>query len=226
MSVFHVESSLIVASEWEQRYHYVHVSHMFVDDEVPVPVMALFYVDEAMSPCCAVCPECASLVQSSAVWGEASAHTANPLHGGCLCCAVLCRELGRKMQLLILKLERAKCLIFGLLCVVFPIALLCCFRTIHQLSLGDPGVGSLECSSTAISSFTAVHLFSLPFLLCFCDWRFHLMQKDIWLVMFAVRSTSALPVFACCLSFKLCGYWGLKCDSTKKDDRNFYCVTW
>lgn len=45
MSVFLIESSLIIASEREQRYHYVHVSHMFVNDELPVPVMSLFYVD-------------------------------------------------------------------------------------------------------------------------------------------------------------------------------------
>lgn len=141
-------------------------------------------------------------------------------------CGLLCRELCRKMQLLIFKFERAKCWIFGLLCMVFPITLLCYFRTIQQLSLGDPGVGSLECSSTTICSFTAVPLFSLPFLLCFSDWRFHLMQKDIWLVVLGVRSTSALPIFAGWLSFALCGYWGLKCDSTKKDDRNFFCVTW
>lgn len=51
------------------------------------------------------------------------------------------------------------------------------------------------------------------------------MQKDIWLVVLAVRSTSALPVFAGWLSFTLCGYWGLKCDSAKKDDWNFFCVT-
>lgn len=141
-------------------------------------------------------------------------------------CGSLCRELCRKMQPLIFKLERAKCLIFGLLCTVFPVTLLCYFRTIHQLTLGDPGVGSLECSSTMICSFTAVHLFSLPFLLCFSDWRFHLMQKDMWLVVLAVRSTSALPIFAGWLSFTLCGYWGLKCDLTKKDDQNFFCMTW
>lgn len=45
MSFFHVESSLISASEWEQRYYYVHVSHMFVNEELRVPAMALFYVD-------------------------------------------------------------------------------------------------------------------------------------------------------------------------------------
>lgn len=33
-------------------------------------------------------------------------------------CGLLCRELSRKMQLLIFKLEHAKCLIFGLLCMV------------------------------------------------------------------------------------------------------------
>lgn len=82
--------------------------------------------------------------------GEAPAHTANLEHG--VACGLLCRELCRKMQLLIFKLECAKCLIFGLLCMVFPITLLCYFRTIHQLSLGDPGVGSLECSSTTICS--------------------------------------------------------------------------
>lgn len=141
-------------------------------------------------------------------------------------CGLLCRELSRKMQLLVFKLEHAKCLIFGLLCMVFPITLLCYLRTIHQLSLGDAGVGSLEHSLTAVCSFTAACLFSLPFLLCFFDWRFHLMQKDIWLVVLAVRSTSALPIFTGWLSFTLCGYWGLKCDSAKKDDRNFFCVTW
>lgn len=45
MSVFHVESSLITASEREQRYYYVHFGHMFVSDELLGPVMALFYVD-------------------------------------------------------------------------------------------------------------------------------------------------------------------------------------
>lgn len=45
LSLLHAESSLIIASEWEQRYHYVHVSHMLVKAELLVPVMALFCVD-------------------------------------------------------------------------------------------------------------------------------------------------------------------------------------
>lgn len=173
-------------------------------------------------PCCrAVQPVLSALRGFGAKGGSCPHSTAN-----LTACGLLCRELCRKMQLLIFKLECAQYLIFSLLCMVFLITLLCYFRTIHQVSLGDLGVGSLECSSTTVCSFTAVHLFSLPFLLCFFDWRFHLMQKDIWLVVLAERSTSTLPIFAGWLSFTLRGYWGLKRDLTKKDDWNFFCVTW
>ena len=67
MSVFHVESSLITASEWEQRYYYVHVSHMFVNDELLVPAMALFYVDWSILSSWVACPELTPLIQSNTV---------------------------------------------------------------------------------------------------------------------------------------------------------------
>lgn len=177
-----------------------------------------------MPPCCAACPECAPLVPSNAPRRGGFCSHSQPRAGELpvACCA---DSSAAKCSFWSLSLS-VLCLIFGLLCMVFPITLLCYFRTIHQLSLGDAGVGSLERSLTTVCSFTAAHLFSLPFLLCFFDWRFHLMQKDIWLVVLAVRSTSALPIFAGWLSFTLCGYWGLKCDSAKKDDRNFFCMTW
>lgn len=82
MSVFHVES-LITASEWEQRYCYVHVSHMFVNDELLVPAMACFTL---ISPCCRAAELVLNLLHwFRATWckGETSAHTAYLVDGSC-----------------------------------------------------------------------------------------------------------------------------------------------
>lgn len=67
-----------------------------------------------------------------------------------------CRELRRKW-----------CLIFVLLCMVFPVTLPCYFRSIPRLGLGDPGVETWGRSFTSVHSFTAAFLFSLAFLLFF-----------------------------------------------------------
>lgn len=73
-------------------------------------------------PCCAACPECASVVQSSVVEGEAAACTAELVRGGCLCPAV--QRALQQNAVLVFELERAKCLNFGLLtpCLQSP----CC----------------------------------------------------------------------------------------------------
>lgn len=109
------------------------------------------------------CPECDSVVESSAVWRGGCCSHSRPCAWG-LPVASCAESSAGKCSFWSLNLSMLR-LIFGLLCVIFPITLLCYFRTIHQLSLGDLGIGSPECSSTTISSFTAVHLFSLPFLL-------------------------------------------------------------
>lgn len=138
--------------------------------------------------------------------------------------ASLCRELSRKMQLQIFKPEHAKCLIFVLPCVVFPIALPCYFRTISPLSLGDLGLVTLAHSFTAICSFIAALLTGFPPLFFWLK----ISVNAKWCMTTGVSSKKYFH-FAnnlCSLAFfMLCGYWGLKCDLTEKDDQNFFCMT-
>lgn len=62
-----------------------------------------------------------------------------------------CREIRRKL-----------CLIFVLLCMVFPVTLPCYFRNIPRLDLGDPGVVTQRHSFTSVHSFTAALLTGFP----------------------------------------------------------------
>lgn len=99
--------------------------------------------------------------------GEAPAHTANLEHGAA--CGLLCRELCRKMQLLIFKLECAKCLIFwpALRGVSNHLALL--FQDYSPTQFGRSGRWESGMFFHHDLQLTAVRLFSLPFLLCFSD---------------------------------------------------------
>lgn len=136
----------------------------------------------------------------------------------------LCRELRRKMQLLIFKCKHGKCLIFFfLLCVVFPVALPCYFRSIPHLLWEFWALWHILSPQSVASLLLCSHWLSSSI---FFDWRFQLMQNDIWLVLLAVKNNFCFTDDLCSLaSSSLCGYWGLKCDLTKKDDQKIFCVT-
>lgn len=111
-----------------------------------------------MPPCCAACPECASLVQSNALrrGGFCSHSKPRARELPVACCA---ESSAGKCNFWSLSLSMLSVWFLACFAWLFPTTLLCYFRTIHQLSLGDAGVGSLE------HSFTFFQLHCCPSLL-------------------------------------------------------------